>query len=123
MAETHRQIRAEAAAIWLTAADADAASRGIALHTAVQSQRRGSSAQRIGVPPETADGASLLARTSRRAIFAAANSRPMQPIRDDSDFTVPMGPSPGELGACGAVDYSAALEFGSFANPRRVCRS
>jgi len=59
----------------------------------------------------------------RRALCTAANPQPMQPIRDDSDFRVPMGPSPGEFEACGAADYSAALEFGSFATPRCVCRS
>ena len=41
----------------------------------------------------------------------------MQPIRDDSDFRVLMGPSLGEFGACGAADYPAALEFGSFVTP------
>ena len=46
-----------------------------------------------------------------------------QLICEDSDFTVPIGPSPDALGeACGAADYSAALEFGSFATPRLVCR-
>jgi len=51
MAETHPHIRAAAAAIWLTAAAADAAARGIALRTAIQ--LRGPAPQRneIDVAP------------------------------------------------------------------------
>jgi hypothetical protein len=69
-------------------------------------------------PRITAEGAAiwLTADAAARGIVVRT-----QPIREDSDFTLPLGRSPGELGACRAADYSAALEFGSFATPRRVC--
>jgi hypothetical protein len=61
--------------------------------------------------PVTAIGFSLLSLVHRWGASGAAI------------FRVPTGPSPGEFGAHGGADYSAALGFGSFATPRPPWRS